>query len=784
VVTTLAGTVGQAGGANGMGSAAQFSGPASTAVDGAGNVYVADTGNNALRKITPAGVVTTLRAEVAESIISFADSPGEFSLAVDGAGNVYTADSFEILKITPAGVATIVSSLGSHPGDFFGLAVDGLGNFYVADSEENEILKITPDGALTTTLAGASLFGSADGAAGTAQFNGPRGVAVDGPGNIYVADTGNDTIRKIAPAGVVTTIAGLAGRSGSADGTGSAALFNSPSAIAVDGAGNLYVADTGNDTIRQITPAGVVTTLAGTAGQAGSVDGTGSAALFFNPSGVAVDSAGNLYVGDTGNDTIRKITPSGVVTTLAGTVGQAGGANGMGSAAQFSGPASTAVDGAGNVYVAEPNNGAIRKITASGTVTTLAVPGFGGFSSAGVAVDNAGNVYVTDGNTIGKITPAGTMTTLAGTPSLYGGNVDGTGPVAQFNYPVGVAVDSAGNVYVADTNNSTIRKGSPALGPLIATQPQSQFVNVGSDAVLAVAALGNSALSYQWYLYGSPIAGATEATLTIDNVQAASVGAYQVEVTDASGDETTSGNAILTINPALSSVIAGQPISQTITTGGTVTFTIAANVPGPALALTSYQWQFNGVDLTDGAGISGSGTAQLVIQGAGTADDGDYSCLVITGGGSAQSNTASLLVITTSSPGYAAGISTRAFVGTGDNILIGGFYIVGSTSRTVLIQALGPALAPLGVTDALQHPALSIHQTQNGQDVTLYSNTGWGGSQILLDAAASAFATPVLTAGSADSELLVTLPPGGYSAEVSGADGGTGVALCAIYQLP
>jgi hypothetical protein len=248
-------------------------------------------------------------------------------------------------------------------------------------------------------------------------------------------------------------------------------------------------------------------------------------------------------------------------------------------------------------------------------------------------------------------------------------------------------------------------------------------------------------------------------------------------------------------------VIATQPTSQTINTGGTVVFTVGAGgtvksslgFAGPSAMVsssTTYQWQFNGVDLTDGGGISGSTGPQLVIQGATAANDGSYVCIVTSGGLFTPSAAASLSVITSSNPGLATSISSRAFVGTGDNILIGGFYIVGSTSRTVLIQGLGPALAPLGVSGALQHPELSIHQSQNGGDVTLYSNTGWSTNtgaaeqQVLLNAAASAFATPVLSAGSADSELLLTLPPGGYSAEVGGADGGTGVALCAIYELP
>jgi sugar lactone lactonase YvrE len=164
-------------------------------------------------------------------------------------------------------------------------------------------------------------IGSADGTGAAARFNYPQGVTADGSGNVYVADSNNFTIRKITPAGVVTTLAGAAGASGSVDGAGAAARFNRPSGLAVDGSGNVYVADTYNHTIRKITPAGVVSTLAGTALAYGSADGTGAAARFFYPQGVAADGSGNVYVADSNNLTIRKITPAGVVTTLAGAAG-------------------------------------------------------------------------------------------------------------------------------------------------------------------------------------------------------------------------------------------------------------------------------------------------------------------------------------------------------------------------------------------------------------------------------------------------------------------------------
>ena len=269
---------------------------------------------------------------------------------------------------------------------------------------------------------------------------------------------------------------GMAGSSGSTNGTGSAARFNLPSGAAVDSAGNVYVADTGNSTIRKVTPAGVVTTMAGKAGKTGSANGKGSAARFFFPNGAAVDTAGNVYVADTDNNTIRKVTPTGAVTTLAGLAGSSGLVNATGSGARFFNPFGVAVDKAGNVYVADTRNNAIRRVTPTGVVTTLAGGTFGSNDGigtgaqfnfpAGVAVDNATNVYVADygNNIIRKITPAGVVTTLAGLTGVSGTN-NGTGSDVRFNLPSGVAVDSTGNVYVADTSNHTIRKGFPTIIP-------------------------------------------------------------------------------------------------------------------------------------------------------------------------------------------------------------------------------------------------------------------------------------------------------------------------------
>ncbi len=249
-----------------------------------------------------------------------------------------------------------------------GIAVDKAGNIYVADSYT--IRKITPTGGVSTLAGKAGTPGTVDGAGSEARFSVPSGVAVDDAGNVYVADM--YTIRKITPAGVVSTLAGTPRHAGSADGTGASARFSDQNkGLAVDKEGNVYVTDTYNNTIRKITPAGVVTTVAGTAGQAGATDGLGAEALFNRPQGIGMDKEGNFYVADTYNNTIRKITPAGVVTTVAGAVGQRGIVDGLGGNARFNDPQGIAVDDQNNIYVADRGNQVIRRMSPTGAVSTL-----------------------------------------------------------------------------------------------------------------------------------------------------------------------------------------------------------------------------------------------------------------------------------------------------------------------------------------------------------------------------------------------------------------------------
>lgn len=308
-------------------------------------------------------------------------------ITIDASGILYVSDSSyqTIQKITStttvsalAGfTSTTGSSNGTGTGALFnkptGLSATTDGVLGVSDTANATIRVIQPDGTVTTLAGNTGTRGNVDASGTAATFSSPIGVARDSAGNLYVADATNHTIRKVTTAGVVTTFAGSAGVAGSADGTGNAARFNYPTGIAVDSSGNAYVSDTTNNLLRKITPAGVVTTMAGVTGVAGSSDGTGSAALFNTPGGVAVDTSGNVYLADTGNSAIRKISPTNVVTTLAGLPGIAGLKDGTGSNAWFNQPKALTVDSSGNVFVADTGNAAIRKITPAGVVTTLAL---------------------------------------------------------------------------------------------------------------------------------------------------------------------------------------------------------------------------------------------------------------------------------------------------------------------------------------------------------------------------------------------------------------------------
>jgi len=342
-------------------SIASFNGPTGVAVDASGNIYVADYGNNEIRKISTTGVVSTLAGNGTQG-------------SINGAGNTATFNG-------PTSVA-----------------VDQSGNIYVADDNNNQIRKITSAG-LVSTLAGSDSTGAVDGIGAAAYFFGPSGVACDAQGNVYVADAGNNLIRMVTPAGSTSTIAGNI-NAGATNGALLSSSFNNPTGIALDRSGNIYVADMLNNLIRKIS-GNQVTTFAGSDTSA-SINGQGTAAGFYFPNSIATDASGNVYVTEYVSDLIRKIDPSGNVTTFAGN-GNAGQADSTGTSASFNGPSGIAVDATGNVYVADTYNNVIRKITPAGVVSTIAGSGQAG-SINGKAISSLKRKSTNSVSTVKKAT--------------------------------------------------------------------------------------------------------------------------------------------------------------------------------------------------------------------------------------------------------------------------------------------------------------------------------------------------------------------------------------------
>lgn len=484
MVTTLAGSPGNSGSRDG--AFAQFSEPTGITTDGA-SLYVTDTASSTIRKVVIAtrSVTTLVGSDFRYGLSNGIGSAARFNhptgITTDGT-NLFVADTgnYAIRQVviatgaatTLAGSAELTGTTNSSSGlatylfGLMGITTDGT-NLYATDTGNQTIRKVViATGKVTTLVQGGS--GTIDGIGNSAQFKGPMGVTTDG-NNLYLADLSNNTIRKVVIAtGEVITLAGSAGSSGATDGIGAMARFNLPYGVTTDGK-SLYVTDGGNNTIRKVElSTGKITTLAGSIGLSGSSDGTGAKAQFNMPLGVTTDG-NNLYVSDTGNNTIRKVfIATGAVTTLAGSAGMSGLTDGTGSAARFNGPFGITTDGS-NLYVADSSNCTIRKVVIeTGAVTSLAGSSVCGFTDgigttarfgapSGITTDGT-NLYVADtySQTIRKLVIAtGEVTTLAGSAGASG-SANGSGPAARFNYPYGIAANGI-SLYVTDTRNDSIR---------------------------------------------------------------------------------------------------------------------------------------------------------------------------------------------------------------------------------------------------------------------------------------------------------------------------------------
>jgi sugar lactone lactonase YvrE len=526
---------------------------------------------------------------------------------------------------------------------------------------------ITIRAQVITTIAG-SVSGNADGIGLSAQFNFPFGICRDAAGNIFVADNNNNRIRKITSTGVVTTLAGST--VGFADGIGLAAQFNMPYSVCLDGLGNIYVADSGNHKIRKITPNGIVSTFAGST--QGFTNGTGVAAKFNFPSGVCSDASGNIYVGDRNNNVIRKISPSGVVTTFAGS-GDAGNANGIGTSAQFSAPKGICIDVSGDLYVADSNNFRIRKITSTGSVSTFAGSTFGfvnGLSSiakfnepSDVCIDNSGNVYVSDSfnNVIRKINTSGTVSTLV---------------TNQLNFPYGICSDILGNLIISDAGNNSIK--------LITVCNASNNINLNisptsSNGICIGNSLTLTASGGTSYLWSN---GSATSSITVNP---STTSTYSVTATNIYGCTATASKTV-TVNPLPSIIIT--PISPITCSGQNITLTASGG--------TSYVWNNGAI----GSSVEVAPTATTTYSVTGTDANG---C------SATASKTVNIYSTPTTSISADGGIATSTTINNGSSVQL---QLNGSLNAAPNIQwtpALG--ISSTTVANPLVYPSSTTTYT-------------------------------------------------------------------------
>jgi len=572
------------GGDNGPATGASLNGPVAVATDNFSDVYIADQTNNRIRKVNSGGTITTVVGNGTGSYSGDGGPGGSATIYqpsgvfVDASGNLYIDDEYNqrIRKLGSSGLISTIAGngTGGYIGDggaatsaeinySTGITADGQNNAYIVDN--GRIRQINSAGIITTYAGG----GAGDGAPASNAYlqtalNSTSSYSVsdvitDGAGDLFIADIGNERIRQVSSSGLISTIAGdgIAGYAGNAGKAANAELYH-PTGIAKDAAGNMYIADTKNGYIRMVNTSGVISTIAGN-GNVGTTGDGGPATLasFYQPTGVATDGSGNIYVVDHGNNRVRVINSSGTINAFAGNGTAAYAGDGAAAtAAELSNPTQVSVDGQGNVFIADALNNRIRKVSTTGMISTIAGNGTAGYKGDGSAATaaelnrpvgvmvNGSTVYISDNlnNCVRRVNSNGIISTIAGN-GIAGFSGDGAAATAaQLNAPSGIALDAAGNIYVSDDNNNRVREltNSCTLKASVTAFTNVLCYGASTGSATVSPTNGTGPYSYSW----SP-SGGTNATA--NNLSA---GNYSVMVTDANGC-TASTSTTLTQSPAI-----------------------------------------------------------------------------------------------------------------------------------------------------------------------------------------------------------------------------------------
>lgn len=505
IISTVAGTGTQGfSGDGGLATSAQLNFPFGLAIDGTGNIYVADMFNNRVRKISTGGIITTVAGSASAGFSGdgFAATSAQLNqpeaVAVDGSGNLYIADvqNNRIRKVTTGGIISTYAGTGVYGSNGDGgpatsaqlsspsaVSVDGSGNLYITDGNAR-VRKVTLGGTITTVAGtGTPGFSGDNGPAASAQMQGVWGTMTDLSGNLLICDESNQRIRKVASDGTITTFAGNGSNYIGNNGPATSAVLYNPDAVYTDHAGNMYFPDK-NTVLRVDAVTGTITTFAGNGNGYSATDGyQATAQPVWSPFGIWGDPAGNIYIGCAGDYTVRKVAPSGIMTKFAGTAGTNGysGNGGLATSAVIGHAQGIVGDAAGNVYITDFDHSVIRKVTPAGIISTFAgtgVPGFSGDNGPAtsaqlgapnsICIDAAGNIYVADDypNSVRKITPGGIITTVAGGNNFTAGNTGDGGPAtaALFGDIEGLTCDAIGNLYIVDGSNNRVRRVDASTG--------------------------------------------------------------------------------------------------------------------------------------------------------------------------------------------------------------------------------------------------------------------------------------------------------------------------------